>query len=233
MKSFYDSVMELLHKLVEERFDGNVANAARGLNVSISTLHAWLSGFRSPNLKQISGVLDLAGISFPSSGGVPSTQPGVQYSPEGQSYAAVPLLGEADAGPGIVPTEGVRGWVMIDKQLPPFRLRRNLIAVRIGENSRSMIPTLFPGNVVIVDRDDRTLSRRPRLMLVLDPDGCGMIKRVSIEDLPNGSATITFASDNVPAHPPIVYDLRLDYAGDWDRVVVGRAVFTWADLRER
>lgn len=70
-----------------------------------------------------------------------------------------------------------------------------------------------------------------RIMLVMDPDGAGMIKRVAVEEVKSERDwRIVFYSDNVANHPPIVYSLREDFLGDWDRAVVGRAIRAWSDI---
>ncbi len=86
-----------------------------------------------------------------------------------------------------------------------------------------MLPILHPGDVVLVDRQDRDVMTPGRIMLVMDPDGAGMIKRVAVEEVKSERDwRIVFYSDNVANHPPIVYSLREDFLGDWDRAVVGR-----------
>ena len=57
--------------------------------------------------------------------------------------------------------------------------KHDLIAVRIGDHSTSMLPTLRPEDIVLVDRQDIDCATPGRIMLVLDPDGAGMIKRVA------------------------------------------------------
>ena len=96
-----------------------------------------------------------------------------------------------------------------------------------------MQPTLNPGDIVLVDRDDRDVLRPGHMMLVTDPNGAGMIKRVSIEDKQDGDYRITFYSDNGLKYPPRVYSLLKDYAGDWDKVIAGRVIWAWTDVREK
>ena len=153
--------------------------------------------------------------------------------PQSEDYIAAPMVGEVGAGLGYIPQEEVKSWFLAYRHHPAVRFRRNLIAVEIGAYSTSMQPTLNPGDIVLVDRDDRDVLRPGHMMLVTDPDGAGMIKRVSIEDKQDGDYRITFYSDNGLKYPPRVYSLLKDYAGDWDKVIAGRVIWAWTDMREK
>ena len=152
--------------------------------------------------------------------------------PQAEDYIAAPMVGEVGAGPGYIPPEEVKSWFLAYKHHPAVRLRRNLLAVELGKSSDSMMPTLNPGDIVLVDRDDRDVQRPGHMMLVCDPDGAGMIKRVSVRE-EGHDFRITFYSDNATKHPPLVYSLREDYLDDWDRAIVGRAIWAWSDIREK
>ena len=153
--------------------------------------------------------------------------------PQSEDYIAAPMVGEVGAGLGYIPQDEVKSWFLAYRHHPAVRFRRNLIAVEIGAHSTSMQPTLNPGDIVLVDRDDRDVLRPGHMMLVTDPDGAGMIKRVSIEDKQDGDYRITFYSDNGLKHPPMVYSLLKDYTGDWDKVIAGRVIWAWTDVREK
>ena len=153
--------------------------------------------------------------------------------PQSEDYIAAPMVGEVGAGLGYIPQDEVKSWFLAYRHHPAVRFRRNLIAVEIGAHSTSMQPTLNPGDIVLVDRDDRDVLRPGHMMLVTDPDGAGMIKRVSIEDKQDGDYRITFYSDNGLKYPPMVYSLLKDYAGDWDKVIAGRVIWAWTDVREK
>ena len=153
--------------------------------------------------------------------------------PQSEDYIAAPMVGEVGAGLGYIPQDEVKSWFLAYRHPPAVRFRRNLIAVEIGAHSTSMQPTLNPGDIVLVDRDDRDVLRPGHMMLVTDPDGAGMVKRVSIEDKQDGDYRITFYSDNGLKHPPMVYSLLKDYSGDWDKVIAGRVIWAWTDVREK
>ena len=96
-----------------------------------------------------------------------------------------------------------------------------------------MTPLLNPLDIVLVDRDDRDVSKPGHIMLVLDPEGQGMIKRVSAEEQNNGDFSVVYYSDNAMENPPMCYSLRKDFLNDWDRAVVGRVIWAWSDVREK
>ncbi len=154
--------------------------------------------------------------------------------PQVMDYMAAPLVGEAGAGPGYLPQNEIKSWLLIYKHQDAVRYRRNLIAVEIGEHSTSMQPTLNPRDIVLVDRDDRDVSKPGHMMLVLDPlDGSGMIKRVAVTDLDDGDIRITYYSDNTASHPPMVYSMKKDFGNDLEKAIVGRVVWAWSDVKEK
>ncbi|EFL84679.2 hypothetical protein HMPREF0326_02541 [Desulfovibrio sp. 3_1_syn3] len=161
--------------------------------------------------------------------------PAGQYAtpPVAEDYIAAPMVGEVGAGPGYLPEDEVKSWFLAYKNLPAIRHRRNLIAVEIGPTSTSMQPTLNPGDIVLVDRDDRDVTKPGHMMLVLDPDdGSGMIKRVSVTERKD-DFQVTYYSDNGSKWPPMIYSLKQDFCDDWDKAIVGRVIWAWADVREK
>jgi phage repressor protein C with HTH and peptisase S24 domain len=104
-----------------------------------------------------------------------------QTPPDAEDYMAVPLVEEVGAGPGIIPQGGFLSWFLVYKHQDAVRYRRDLIAVQIGRNSTSMQPILHPGDIVLVDREDKSTRIPGHMMLVMDPDGAGKIKRVAVE----------------------------------------------------
>jgi len=154
-----------------------------------------------------------------------------QKKPIAEDYWAVPLVGEAGAGPGIMPSEEIKSWVLVHRHQHAVRFKRNLLAVEIEKNSTSMTPLLRPGDVVLVDRDDFKPNKAGGIFLVREPgpSGGGMVKRVATRQQ-NGDMAITFYSDNAPENPPQSYSLREDYDGEISNAIVGRCVWSWSDL---
>ncbi len=84
-----------------------------------------------------------------------------------------------------------------------------MIAVEIGDKSTSMQPLLNPGDIVLVNRDDIDVSRAGKIMLVRDPNGDGMVKRVSVSpSTDRRDFFVQFYSDNAAENPPLLYPAR-------------------------
>lgn len=242
-----DSALKIIEDVIQKEFGGNLREAARGLELSYPTLYSWLGPkrTRTPSLRVLEPVLDRIGVRF----SVPSAEAGrdvcfvnakivpageLASPPSAEDYMAAPMVGEVGAGPGYIPEEDVKSWFLVFKNQPAVRYRRNLIAVEIGPQSTSMQPVLNPGDIVLVDRDDRNVKRPGHMMLVLDPkDGSGKVKRVAVTDTDDGDCRITYYSDNAASNPPEVWSLRDDFFGDWERCIVGRVVWAWSDVTEK
>lgn len=154
--------------------------------------------------------------------------------PTTEDYIAVPLVGEVGAGPGMVDQEELISWVLVHSQSLAVRNRNNLLAVVIGRNQRSMVPTLHPEDIVLVNRDDYGqygYAPPGNIFLVRDPgmDG-GMVKRVSVTEKGRRS-TITLYSDN-PEYGPETFHLD-EYDNDIKKAIVGRVVWAWTDLSRK
>ena len=157
-------------------------------------------------------------------------------APRAEQYLAVPMVGEVGAGPGHISQDEILSWVLVYKEHTSVRSRSNLLAVEIGRNQRSMIPTLHPNDIVLVDRDDwgqHGYMPPGNIFLVREPgqEGGGMVKRVAIAGK-GDLATITFYSDNASEYGPEVYHL-LQYEHDVRQAIVGRVVWAWADLSRK
>jgi hypothetical protein len=155
--------------------------------------------------------------------------------PVSEDYLAVPLTEEPiAAGPGRVPSEAVKSWVIVWRHHESVRFKRNLVAVEIGKGERSMLPLFSPGDILLVDRDDTSPDPAGKIMLVREPgqEGGCMIKRVSmIKD--DGDYIVTFYSENAREFPPMMYKLNRDYDGDITRAIAGHVVWAWSDVREK
>lgn len=239
--TFFKSVMDILKAGVKKY--GTAAALAAASGVSPANLSHWLSGKRNPRLAEISIILDLLGAKASLQDGESSRDvcfvnakvvPAGEYvaPPVAEDYIAAPLVGEVGAGPGYLPEDDIKSWFLVYKRLEAIRYRRNLIAVEIGRTSYSMKPTLNPGDIVLVDRDDRDVSRPGHMMLVMEPDSSGMVKRVSVQEK-DDDFSITYYSDNAAKYPPVIYSLKNDFCDDWDKAIVGRVIWAWADVREK
>ncbi len=244
MKNLAEEARAILQEYVDKEHNGVRSRAASALGVANMTLKQWLDGTRVPNLENLSPVFEKLGISFrkPSDHDVSrdvcwvnaKVMPAGEYvaPPVAEDYIAAPLVGEVGAGPGYLPQESVESWFLVYRNVPAIMGRRNLIAVEIGDRSTSMQPLLNPGDIVLVDRDDIDVSRPGHIMLVRDPDGAGMVKRVSVQpSADRRDFSLQFYSDNAAENPPLLYSLRADYGGDISNAIVGRVIWAWSDVR--
>lgn len=155
-----------------------------------------------------------------------------------EEYVAVPLVAEAGAGPGIIAQEEFKSWVLVYRNLRSVARRSNLIAVEVGKHSRSMTPLLHPGDLVLVDLDDKGdvsgFSPPGNIYLVREPgqEGGGKLKRVSMSGR-GRNAIITYYSENTAENEPEPYFLHEDFGGDPSRAIVGKVVWAWTDLARK
>lgn len=242
MKKFFDSVILALKKAAEDA--GSIRKLAERSGVNPVTLSRWISGERNPSVVEVAKVFDTIGFTFdwntnqtfsrdvcfvetckvPAGENLPP--------PEAEDYLAVPLVEEVGAGPGLIPQGQFISWFLVWRWQKSIQHKRDLIAVRISKHSTSMVPTLKPLDIVLVDRQDKDVqSFTGRIMLVMDEEGCGKIKRVATEHQPKKrDYRITYYSDNAVDNPPEVYSLMEDFEGDWNKAIVGRVVWAWSDV---
>uniref|UniRef100_I2Q054 Putative transcriptional regulator n=1 Tax=Desulfovibrio sp. U5L TaxID=596152 RepID=I2Q054_9BACT len=154
-----------------------------------------------------------------------------QCLPPAESYFAVPMVGEAGAGPGIMPEDEIKSWVLVYRHQHAIRFKKDLLAVEIAKDSTSMVPLLRPGDIVLVDREDRKPEKAGGIFLVREPgqEGGAMVKRVATKAV-DGDLLITFYSENAAENPADTYNLRVDYDNDINKAVVGRCVWAWSDI---
>jgi hypothetical protein len=218
-----------------------ISRIAAGAGVDVASVTKWRNGRqKSLNFETVARLLDHlgAGVSPPDASFtravcfvdarvVPAGTG--QPAPRVEDYMAVPLVDEVGARPGIIPQGNLLSWFLVYKHQDAVRYRSDLIAVQIGHRSTSMVPILHPGDIVLVDRQDRDTLHPGRMMLVMDPDGAGKIKRVAVEAR-NGDYRIMYYSDNAAETPPEIYSLREDFLSDWNLAIGGRVVWAWSDV---
>lgn len=154
-------------------------------------------------------------------------------APESEDYLAVPLAAEAvAAGPGRIPSDDIRGWVLVWRHHESVRFKVDLVAVEIGKNETSMTPLFNPGDMLLIDKSDRDPNPSGKIMLVCEPgqEGGCMIKRVSMKKK-NGDYELTFYSENSRDNPPVNHMLRADYDNELNRAIGGTVIWAWSDVR--
>lgn len=241
----FEQAIDLIIAYVDKTHDGNVAAAARAMDVKAAALYRWYRRERTPNGEDLGKMLDVMGacllppqaaepreVCFVDAKLVPAGEN--LPPPDCEDYFAVPLVEEVGAGQGIIAQGELISWLLVWRWQESIRHRSNLIAVRLAKGADSMIPILHPGDIVLIDRGERNVQTNGRMWLAIDPlDGSSKIKRVNakfLEDLKD--TRITFYSDN-PDYPPEVYSLRADFLGDWDRAIAGRVIWAWSDVSNK
>jgi len=142
-----------------------------------------------------------------------------------EDYYAAPLVaGKIAAGPGLIPDEEVKSLVWIYSPELRTRQRHQLVAIQLDRLAESMIPTLFPGDIILIDRNDpRAVQdfRSGKIYAIRtdrsDP-GCA-VKRLYASE-----KGIIISSDNrnFPPEPA--------WTNDLERLVVGRVLWGWRNL---
>lgn len=249
----YDDSMAWLKMAAQKK--GNATQLAEELGEAPNLFSRWFAdesskNYREPSWRKLSEVLERLGarLVFPDEVPGPSvaqtrdiefikpkivgaengTQP-----PASEDYLAVPLALEAiAAGPGLIPQDELRGWVLVWKHHDSVRFRTNLVAVEVGKGQTSMVPHLHPGDIVLVDKDDRKPDQDGKIMLVCHPDGGCAVKRVSSRRV-DGDVELVFYSDNAQGNPPSVYRLDKDYGGELGAAIGGRVVWAWSDMTRK
>jgi len=217
-------------------------------NVDKMYVHRILKGTRTTNLRKFLNFVENIGgrvvfddnIPPETSKSVHFVKPKIISAKEGlegpidENYLAVPLASmPVAAGPGIIPEESIKSWVLVWTGQEAIRHRSNLAAIEIGRGQLSMEPTLHPGDLVLIDRND-TLPQDPpgNIYLVQSPDDDGLaIKRVRLQRK-NDQELVVFFSDNMD-YLPEIFDLNADYEGDLRRAIKGRVVWSWSDMTKK
>jgi hypothetical protein len=126
---------------------------------------------------------------------------------------------------------------MVYREHHSVQHRKNLLAVEVGKNQRSMLPTLSPLDIMLVDRDDwgQNSAYTPpgNIYLVREPgqEGGAKVKRVALAGK-GETTTVTFYSDNAAEFGPETHLLAL-YGYDLRQAIVGKVVWAWADLTRK
>lgn len=247
---FTSNLREMLWAQVGEK--GAYANRKRmadALSIDPSQLNRFMDGERGLSVESLGRILDglSARIVLPGSREAegarevcfvsprPSGAAHGATPPASEDYFAVPLASEpVAAGPGRIPQDEIRGWVLVWRHHESVRFRTDLVAVEIGKNQLSMTPTLHPGDIVLVDRAERSPDPAGKIMLVCEPgpDGGCAVKRVSTRHV-DGDMELVFYSDNSRDFPPSVYRLNRDYGGELSHAIAGRVVWAWSDMTRK
>lgn len=226
----------------------SVNKMANDAGVDQGSLSKFLRGKSSLRLDMAARVLELIGVDLmlPGSKQMEPQTRDIEFvnskiinsengapPPVPQDYIAVPLaLEPVAAGHGRIPTDELRGWIIVWRYHSSIRYLHDLVAVEIGKGQTSMVPYLHPGDIVLIDRADRRPDPDGKIMLTCDPDGGCAIKRVSSRHI-DGDTELVFYSDNAQINPPRVVRLNRDYGGNIEAAIGGRVVWAWSDMTRK
>jgi hypothetical protein len=245
---FHEDFRRALERAATGKFR-NTTNLARQAGVQQASLSRYFTKNTGINIDAVAKLADAMGaklvfpedeqehtvkdVQFISAHKV--SAPRSTLGPSEEDYLAVPLAATpVAAGPGLIPEDKIRGWILVWRHQEAVLWRSNLVAVELGRGENSMAPTLHPGDIVLVDRNDREPEPAGKIMLVSEPgpDGGAMIKRVSTQRLDN-DVELVFYSDNSREFPPRTFRLGRDYEGDLTRAIAGRVIWAWSDMSHK
>lgn len=245
---FTDDVRQgLIDRIGRGKRYPNNKRMADELGVDPSQLNRFLKKERGLNADSLGQILDKVGakITFeddPADASRGLLQNGKQRprrdltigtAPE--DYIAVPLTSpESAARPGTIPETQIKGWVLVWRHQESIRFRSNLVAVEIDTNDFSMAPTLNPGDIALIDRNDQDPTPTGKIALTNTPgpDGGSKIRRVSTKRL-DGDLELVFYSDDNRRFPPTTCRLEGDFHGDISRAIGGSVVWAWNDMTHK
>jgi len=246
---FTDDVRQgLINRIGRGKRFSNNKRMADEFGIDPSQLNRFLKKERGLNADSLGHILDKVGASV-IFGDEPEdaarevcfrmpgkTQPDlITPEPQPDDYLAVPLVTPHVATrPGVIPEDKVEGWILVWRHQESIRFRSNLIALKVGTHEISMAPTLHPGDIVLVDRNDCDPSPAGKIMLVCEPgvEGNAHIKRVNTNRLEDDLELI-FYSDNSRDFPPTTHRLDRDYDGNINRAIGGNVVWAWSDMSRK
>ncbi len=170
-----------------------------------------LTGEASPAIEPVQPLITIAG-----------TKPEIPEDIRVEDYLAVPLVaGLVGAGyEGAVPWDYIAHLVWVYKPELGRRQWHNLRAIKVAPQANSMVPTIRPGDIVIVDPEERPpqqpLDKKAIYAVRLDEHGNAAIKRVrELDDV------WILLSDNLEYNPIMVKKAEVP------NLVIGKVIWSW------
>ncbi len=139
-----------------------------------------------------------------------------------EDYYAAPLVaGKIAAGPGILPDEEVKSLVWIYSPELRSRQSHQLVAIQLDRLAESMKPTLFPDDIILIDRDDpkSVMDFQSGKIYAIRTDRT--LAECAVKRLYANDKGIIISSDNRNFPPEAAW------TNDLERLVVGRVVWGW------
>ncbi|OIO02201.1 MAG: peptidase S24 [Desulfovibrionaceae bacterium CG1_02_65_16] len=243
---FTSNLREMLWAQVGENKDfPNRKRMADALGIDPSQLNRFMDGERGLSVESLGRILDGLGARVVLPGG-PEEEPAREVrfvssrpaaldmpSPAAEDYFAVPLATlPAAAAPGRIPQENIQGWVLVWRHHESVRFRSDLVAVAIAPGDDAMAPALHAGDIVLVDRAEKSPDPAGKIMLVREPDGACAVKRVATQPT-EADLELVFYADTPRSVPPRVHRLNRDYGGELARAIGGRVIWAWSDMTRK
>jgi SOS-response transcriptional repressor LexA len=143
--------------------------------------------------------------------------PGLAEHLKVDNYFAVPMVEDRiAAGQGRIVSENVHDMVWVYRHELGQRQNHELIAVKLANDAKSMEPTLHPGDIIILDRDDKEIISPQGVYAVRTELGGCAVKRIRLS-----KGKFLLVSDN-PDYPP-----EISEADNLDSLIIGRVVWSW------
>jgi len=192
------------------------AALARAVGKDPSWAVQFLAGKRNLPLKTLDQVARVFGLD---AWQLQTAEPGTTRDTNLDGFAAVPLIAKSvGAGRPIDVSSDEIDYVAFQEAFAG-RFDRP-VAVRVGNDQHSMVPTILPGDLLLIDQDEEArLHPDPRRIYALNIDGGATIKRVELVD-----HRLIVSSDNLDKERYPTYTTPLDDI-DLRAVVVGEIVW--------
>jgi transcriptional regulator with XRE-family HTH domain len=217
---------ERLEKLLAKR-KLNIRQLSEKIEVAYSAVWGYVKKGRIPEAPILLRISEVLGVSIEEVlTGKNKFKDRAAFCDEESEYFKAPLLaGKIAAGPGrVIPENEIKSYVWLYHPKLQGRNTHDLIAVEIGKGEESMTPTLFPGDIVLIDRDDprgKSEFKNGRIYGVRTKGGECQVKRVYAK-----SHSLIIVSDNRDYTPEPAW------TDDIKRLIIGRVVWGWRNLQE-
>lgn len=146
-------------------------------------------------------------------------------------YAAPLVEGTIAAGAGRtipqITEDHVKSFVWLYAPKLAGRRRHNMFAVELAADAESMLPTLGPGDIVLIDRDDPTPGEQIVNHKIYAIRTSDTLDDVAIKRLYNLDGHVVICSDNSAEYPP-----TLAWTREPAELVVGRVIWAWRNVEE-
>lgn len=229
-----------IDRLVKKKF-GSYNKMCREFGIKQATLSKFCTGANS-GYKFVAEILDKLGVRLLWPDQVSETKRPVimnapKETPEGFAISnrtrAIPILPIDEVSDfGAMDAVNITDWCLLEGNISTLLNRNNLVAVRLDRDQRHLGHLIRPGDLVVVDREDKSVNedRDGNIFLVKDPWDGFAIKRATLRQQ-NENFILLFYSDS-GEFPPSTIDIN-DLGEDIQQAVVGRIVHARIDMTKK